>query len=292
MQNQIDIRLVRNLKTTSKICAFFVLLIGLTATVGWQFDVSAFKRIFPSLPVIAPNTSVFLIIIALLLLVSSFRKKGSAAKHVIMIFSGLISLLGLLTFLEYLTNLNLGVDQLFFASKMGASIVRMSPQSALNFFAVGIAIFFFNSNFSKAKEIGQWILVAIGLVAFASLAGFIYKIAGLYTISPFKGMAAHTAVAFLFAFVSMLFLYPEVGFMRIFVRKGISSLAARRLLAALLAIFIFEFFVMVGRSMGVYNEIYESLIHLVVVAGVFFFLFFPHFIPSTNWPWRNKQLNT
>ena len=34
-----------------------VFLIGLSALVGWQFDLIFFKRIVSSLPIIAPNTA-------------------------------------------------------------------------------------------------------------------------------------------------------------------------------------------------------------------------------------------
>jgi signal transduction histidine kinase len=273
-KNQIENTIVKKLEFISKVCALFVFLIGSLATLGWQFDFALFKRIHPSLPVIAPNTAVSFVIISILILISSLKNQRNKLRYLILFASLVISVLGVLTLFEYIFGISIGIDRLFFARKMGETIVRMSPQSALNFFAIGITFFCFNSHFRKSREIGQWVLVGAGIIAFASLSGFIYNIADLYTISPFKGMAAHTAVAFLFAFTGMILLHSDIGFMKIFTRRGLASIAARRLFSALVIVFILEVLVMIGRRTGIYNETYESLIHLVIVTGIFIFLIF------------------
>lgn len=145
MKNQIDSRIVKKLKFASKVCAFFVLAIGGLATLGWQFNITLFKRIFPSLPVIAPNTAVFFVFISMLILISGMKNQRQKLRYLGLFFSLAISTLGLLTLFEYIFGINIGIDRLFFARKMGEIVIRMSPQSALNFFAVGLALFFLSS---------------------------------------------------------------------------------------------------------------------------------------------------
>ena len=268
-------QLVSRFRLVAQALASFVCLIGISATLGWQFNVSILKRILPSLPVIAPNTAVAFIIVGISILVLSKKNRGkSIANYFLWALSAAILVLGMATLLEYIFQINLGVDRIFFARQMGASTVRMSPQSAFNFFSIGLAMFFFAFPGRKTIAIGQAIILLAGCVALTSLFGFIYNIADLYTIGPYKGMAAHTAVAFVLVFASLLLSHSEAGFMQIFVRRGLSAVAARRLFGALTIVFLFEILVMEGRRSNLYGATSESLIHLVVVAGVFVFLIF------------------
>jgi signal transduction histidine kinase len=166
---------------------------------------------------------------------------------------------------------------MFFARKMGAGAVRMSPQSALNFLLVGTALFFYSSKEKKRVLWGQIAILAAGSTALVSLFGFIYSVAGLYTIAPYKGMATHTAVAFVLTFLGILALRPETGLVRIFISRGLSGMAARRLLSALFSILVIEILVMLGGKVGFYSFSYEALIHLFIVTGVFIFLIFYSF---------------
>ncbi|MDP1845485.1 MAG: HAMP domain-containing sensor histidine kinase [Candidatus Moranbacteria bacterium] len=277
MAAQINSRFIRRLEAVSKAFAAGVFFIGLLAIIGWQFDVLVLKKVLPSLPVIAPNTAFSFTLIGLTLFLLLNEKTGERLRYFLFIFSSVVALVGFLTLIEYIFGLNFGIDNLFFARKMGASIVRMSPQSAFNFLAVGISLFFFLRNTKKGMLIGQIVIVAAGLISLLSLLGFIYNLSSLYTISPYKGMAAHTAVAFIMIFVSILALRPEIGLVKIFCGNGLSGHAARRLFVAMIFLVIIETLVMIVRRIEIYDYAYESLFHLLVVAGVFVYLIFVAF---------------
>ena len=225
---------------------------------------------------ISPNTAFSFILIGLTLFFSN-KKTGERLQSLFLIFSSAVALIGFLTLLEYIFGLNFRIDNLFYAQRMSSSIVRMSPQSAFNFLAVGISLFFFLGNTKKGMLIGQIVIVIAGLISLFSLLGFIYNLSSLYTISPYKGMAAHTAVAFVMIFTSILALKPEMGLTKIFSGKGISGHAARQLFTTLLFLIVVETLVMAGRRIGLYDYTYESLFHLLIVAGVFFYLIFVTF---------------
>ena len=95
-----------------------------------------------------------------------------------------------------------------------------------------------------------------------SLFGFIYNISSFYTISSFKGMAAHTAISFTMVFFSVLLIFPDFGFMRIFVSRGLSGLAARRLLFVLVCMIAAEVLATIGRRINIFDYSFELLIHL------------------------------
>ncbi|MDD5489530.1 MAG: HAMP domain-containing sensor histidine kinase [Candidatus Moranbacteria bacterium] len=277
-KTQINIHLATHLKIFSKVLATLVFLIGFFAVLGWQFEIDIFKKVAPSLPVIAPNTACSFVLIGLFLFFLNWTKENHKfMRSLVSFLSILIAILGMLTLIEYIFRLNFGIDRLFFARKMGTDIVRMSPQSALNFLLVGMALSFYSSKEKKHVFWGQIAIVAAGIMALVSLFGFIYGVAGLYTIAPYKGMAAHTAIAFVLTFLGILMLRPETGLVRIFASRGLSGMAARRLLAALLSILVIEILVMLGAKTGFYSFSYEALVHLLIVTGVFIFLIFYSF---------------
>ncbi|MFA5926014.1 MAG: ATP-binding protein [Parcubacteria group bacterium] len=275
MNTQTDIKIANKLKSTSKILSFFVFLTGLAALIGWQFNIEILKRIYLNFPVIAPNTAFSFILVGAALLF--FSLNGKAARRIQPLFfflSFIVFLVGLLTLIEYLIGLDLKIDKTFFAQKMGEKVVRMSPQSALNFIAVGLSLLFFSRNTKRAITIGQSIIILTGFISLVSLLGFVYNISALYTISTYKGMAAHTAVSFVAIFAGILFLRPEAGFIRVFCGKELSGHVSRRLFLILLFLLFLEVVVMDLQRIGLYNSSYESLIHLIVVATIFAYLIF------------------
>jgi len=252
MPKQINPQLVRRLKYFSKFLGGLVFLVGLAALVGWQFDAVFLKSIVPSFPVIAPNTSFsfFLGGIVLFLIVSRKTKERKYLTVVSYTFSSLIALVGFFTLLEYLFGVNFGIDRLLFAAAQGETTIRMSPQSAFNFLMVGISLLFIVGQKKEKVRVGQAIILLAGTVSLVSLFGFIYNITSFYTISPFKGMAVHTAVSFTMIFFSVLLVFPDFGFMRIFVSRGLSGLAARRLLLVLVFMIVAEVLATIGRRLN------------------------------------------
>lgn len=276
MPKKTNPQLIRRLKYFSRIFGGMVFLIGLSALVGWQFDLTFFKKIVSSLPIIAPNTAFSFFLGGIVLFLTADPKAGEKKYLTIIsyIFSSLIAFIGLFTLLEYLFGINLGIDRLLFAGAQSESAVRMSPQSAFNFLMVGVSFLFFVGQGKEKVKIGQAIILLAGAVSLVSLFGFIYNISSFYTITPYKGMAAHTAVAFTMIFFGILLANPEIGFMRIFVSRGLSGLAARRLFFVLLLMIAAEVLATIGRRTSIFDYSFELLIHLLVILGAFVYLIF------------------
>jgi signal transduction histidine kinase len=277
MNSQINLRLIRVLRHLAAYLSLAVFSIGLLAIIGWWADVEIFKRVLPSLPVIAPNSAVSFVVSGLSIFILSRKNTGSKTNYLVWFFSLFLIAVSLPTIIEYISGISFWIDSILFSQKMGSMVVRMSPQSAINFLAVGVSLLLFNLHTRRSVMLGQAVILVAGLLALLSLFGFIYNFPNLYTISHYKGMAAHTAVAFVLIFISMLSLRPDHGYMKIFVNHGISSLVARRLISALLALVVIEVLVMLGGRNGLYNYDYESVIHLFIVAGVFFYLIYVTF---------------
>jgi signal transduction histidine kinase len=276
MPKQTNPQLIRRLKYFSRIFGGIVFLVGLSALVGWQFDLIFFKRIVSNLPIIAPNTAFSFFLGGIVLFLIADRQAGEKKylKIISRIFSSLIAFIGLFTLLEYLFGINLGIDRLLFAGAQSEVAVRMSPQSAFNFLMVGVSFLFIAGQKKEKVRVGQAIILLAGAVSLVSLFGFIYNISSFYTISPFKGMAAHTAMAFVAMFFGILLANPEIWFMRVFVSRSLSGLAARRLFFVLLLMIAAEVLATIGRRINIFDYSFELLIHLLVILGAFVYLIF------------------
>lgn len=156
MPKQKNQQMIKHLKYFSKILGGIVFLVGLAGIVGWQFDILFLKRILPSFPIIAPNTalSFFLGGIVLFLVANSKTEEKKYLKIILYIFSSFIALAGFFTLLEYLFEVNFGIDCFLFAAAQGETAVRMSPQSAFNFSMVGISFLFILGQKNEKIKIG------------------------------------------------------------------------------------------------------------------------------------------
>lgn len=276
MSKQINPQIVRRLRKISEVLSAAVFLTGMAALLGWSFDIIFLKRIISSFPIIAPNTALAFLLLGIILF-SSLRCEACERGYCSLtsgLLSSLIVAVGFLTLLEYLFGLNFGIDRLLFAGAQGSVAIRMSPQSAFNFLMVGVAFLFIFWQKGEKIKIGQVIILIAGAVSLLSLFGFIYNISSFYTIAPYKGMAAHTAIAFVMIFLAALFMRSEFGFMRIFVIRGLSGIAARRLIITLFIVIIAEVFVTVGQRIGLFDYSIEIFLHLLVIVGAFIYLIF------------------
>ncbi|MDD3487509.1 MAG: HAMP domain-containing sensor histidine kinase [Candidatus Moranbacteria bacterium] len=275
MEKQINPQIANRLKNASQFLGAFVFFIGFFALVGWQFDWVLFKNIFPGLPTIAPNTAFALFLSGLVLFLDArgVTDKKEYIRHLGYIFSAVIFFLGLATLVEYLFGASFGVDRILFAASQGGS-VRMSPQSAFNFLMLGLSLFFVLGKSKEAVREGQAVILITGVVSLISLFGFIYNITSFYTLASFKGMAAHTAAAFVMMFFGVLLSHPDVGFVRIFSSRNPSGITARRLFGTLMFVLAMEVFIAVGNRQGFFGADTDALFQLIVIGGSFVYLIF------------------
>ncbi len=113
-----------------------------------------------------------------------------------------VLVLGLLTLIEYLFDVSLGIDQLFFKPYLTVGTShpgRMAPNTALCFVLVSINLFLlrFNSRHLLAYFSSQLLSVLIGCLGFAAIAGYIFNYDGSLGWGNFARMAPLTAAVFI-----------------------------------------------------------------------------------------------
>lgn len=111
--------------------------------------------------------------------------------------------LGSLTLCEYLTGLDLQIDELFFNHYITTNTYSpgmMSPGTALCFLLSGFAFMICRSNYTLFRAL----YLAVLVMSLAVSIGYLFGVHELYSFGIFTDMAVHTALGFLLVGVGLL----------------------------------------------------------------------------------------
>lgn len=168
-------------------------ILGLVVLTGWHVHNQALVQVQPSFVPMQYNTALgFLLSGVGLLLVAQGR-----------LWTAVISALGagtigLLTLSQYLTGVDLGIDQLLmehYITVETSHLGRMAPNTALCFALVGVAIAgLCDDRLTRSVGLVGMLVVALGLAAFA---GYVGGLETAYGWGELTRMAVHTALGFL-----------------------------------------------------------------------------------------------
>jgi signal transduction histidine kinase len=177
------------------------------------------------------NTALSLAALGAALLVCLERPRN---RRLCLALTALPAALGLGTLFQYVTGLNLGIDELLFrdvwTSESARFPNRMSPNAALQFVLLAAATFLVTRKDARWVRAGQSLaLLVMTLCAFA-LVGYLYSIVALYQPTPFIRISPYTAVADSFLGFAVLAVRADVGFARAAASPSIGGFLARRLL--------------------------------------------------------------
>ena len=187
-----------------------------------------------------------------------------------------VLLIGILTVSEYLCSWNLGIDQLLFRDtsemQMTSHPGRMGLNSALNFIFVGIALVLLSrKRHQRSYLYAQIFTLLAGLIAFAALIGYVYKVEIIYGVLPHNTtMALHSVLTFLVLCIGILWTRPEQGLMRVVMSDTYGGLFARRLLVAAIAVpFFLGWIIVQGKHTKQYDGTFAISLFAIVQIVIF-----------------------
>jgi len=266
-------KFISRLKKFSQIAGTIVTLVGAMVLLGWMFDITTLKSVFPGLVSMKPNTSLGFIFSGLSLLFLNFKKSNPITQRIAQASAVIVGLIGLLTFYQYISGQGLGIDQLLFKEPPGTvgtyAPGRMAATTALNFLLIGLALLFlFNP---KGYKTAQSLTVIAGLIGLLNLMGYLYGVKTLYGVATHTQMALHTALAFVIIGFGILCSRPEAGFMRLVISDTVGAIMLRRLLPiAILAPFLFGWLRIIGQKENLYGMEFGTA--LVAIANITIFV--------------------
>lgn len=173
-----------------------VILLGVFVIYGWYSGNTNLLQVQPGFAPMQFNTALAFILsgVALLLCMAGRRVPG-------VVCALLVILLGVLTLIQYLFGVNLGIDELFidhYLTVQSSSPGRMAPNTALCFILSGLILLFVSSpNTHRSSSLITGILSTsvLGLSTIAVL-GYVFDIQPAYAWGKFTNMALHTSTGF------------------------------------------------------------------------------------------------
>ena len=170
MTDPIDEVISRRVHGVLAACAALSVGFGVWVLAGWAFDIHVAKSIVPGEITVKPNTALCFMLLGLALWL---QVRGGAAarwKRVGAASASLTALvIGFISFLEYLTGWDAGIDQLLFRDVPGEALgsVRpglMSPITAISFLCLGMALLLLDSKTKLSRGLVH-VLCTVSILA-------------------------------------------------------------------------------------------------------------------------------
>ena len=196
-------------RALARICAIASLALGILVMIGWHLRIPVVIQIHPDFVPMQYNTALGFASAGIGVLAAS----GSHRRRTV-IAGCVAGLIGSLTLVEYLSGVDLSIDQLFMRHYITVSTPqpgRMAPNTALCFTLTGAALLLAGIRSRRAE---RWVVVSllsalvIGLGTVA-LAGYAVGMPTAYGWSSLTRMAAHTSLGFIVLGVGMLALTKQ-----------------------------------------------------------------------------------
>jgi two-component system, LuxR family, sensor kinase FixL len=227
------------------------MLVGVTVLLGWAFGIAALKSLMPGLATMKPLTALGLSLAAVALWLTQSNERVTSSQ----VCAGVVTVIGGMVSLEYVLNLNIGIDQLLFPQAVQAEVGlhpgRPAPTTAFCLFLLGLALL---SIRHRSKALMPLLTVSILLIGLLALVGYVYGVSSLYQIEPYSSMALHTALLLVILTVGVLAASPEHPFVEVFTSNLMGGVIVRRLLlAAIIIPFIFSWLQLQGELLGWYD---------------------------------------
>lgn len=266
----------------SKIFAAFTIVIGALSMLGWILDLSYLKAVIPQLIAIKFNTALCIFLIGL---VCYFYSSALNPKNrwVNLAFAALVFVVSFLTFLQYFSDYNFGIDELVFKDTEVTFLKpgRMSVISAVVLTLTSLSILLMAVK--QLRTIAGLIQILCLFISVLSLLGYLYGASGLLSFLPYKTIAPQTVAAFICMNLSLLVSDAESVILKPFLAKQSGGQLSRKLLPILTVTLM-----IIGFSVREVTQFYriDASIDGVVVVTVSIFLF-SFFI----W-WNARHLNS
>jgi two-component system CheB/CheR fusion protein len=257
--------------------------IGALGLFGTFVDIRWLASVRSGLVAIKVNTAVAIVLAALSLGLQIERRPGPRLR-VARACAGVVGAIGLLTLLEDLLGVDLGIDQLLWHEPLGAVGTvhpgRPAPNAALVLLLLGIALLVLDVETRKRRCPSQFLSIGAIAIAAVGFLGYVYGTGGLYAIGGYTPISLGAAVALALLGTGCLAARPDRGFMATITSRSAGGIMARRLLAAIvIAPVLLDLIGLVGVRRGLYDSAFNDALHIVTLTGTFLIFL-----------WRNARL--
>ena len=267
LSNSINFR--SNLKTVSEILSIILIIIGFIILIGWTFNIPIFKSPGPEFSTIKSNIALCLILIGASLWLQQTKRINVHNRRAAQILAIIVLIIGLLTIIEHIFNLNLGLDQILFIEPYGATNTfspnRISLITAIELVITSISLLILDKKVNKHVP-AQYLMILVGILALMVLLGYLYNAPEFYQIYYYNAASIYGGLSFMLIFLAVLAARPETGFMKVLTSGEYGSVFGIRILIALAVISIFLGWLrMVGQNLGYYSAAFGTALYTISI---------------------------
>jgi PAS domain S-box-containing protein/putative nucleotidyltransferase with HDIG domain len=246
--------------------------LGLATLTGWAIDNDILKSGGPGLVTMKANTAVCLVLTGLSL--ALLRHPGARRwdRVVGRALALVVGTVGALTLVEWIFGVDLGIDRLLFEEAAGAATTsvpgRMAENTAIVLCLFSIALLTLDRPGRGQGWVASGAAIAGGVIAVATLAGYLLGATSLYPVSRDAQMAVTTAVAFTVLSLGVVCARTDTGLVRLIGSDTVGGTLIRVLLpTAFLVPLALGAVRLVGEGAGFYGaETGEWLFAMAVIA--------------------------
>jgi signal transduction histidine kinase len=186
-------------------------------------------------------------------------------------------LIGALHSLEYLLDMNFGIDELLVTDALIPEALanpgRMSPIAALCFVFTGIALLLIDTTPKKRKaHLPSVFLAPVFLITFLAVVGYLYGVTSFYKIGPYIRIAWQTAVCFLILGLGILIARPDAGPIYFMTRSSVADMTRRLLIPAILVPVLLGWLRLQAQTSGYVGLELGIAFHTVSLVAIFMLL--------------------
>jgi PAS domain S-box-containing protein len=217
----------------------YALIVGVLTMLGYALNVRRLTDWIDDGISMFPNAAACAILGGFALLLLTVAGDHKAWRVVLRVTSCIVGLVGGLTLLQHLADVNLGMDTLLFERTWGqraaAAPMRMGPPASTSYLVIGTALLL-GTRGPRAKRIAAALALVIVGIASLSLVGYWFGADHLFGVARFTGIALQTSSALAAIGIGLIASLPEYGLAAVLRRDDPGGVIVRRLLLPIIAI--------------------------------------------------------
>lgn len=224
----------KSLRITNSITGIIFLLTS-AVMISWFLDLRVLLTIFPNGASMKFNTALLFWLIALILIIRSWKKESTFKLTIGLNF--ILLLISGYTFMEYILPLPISIDNIFVVDHLSEEFPgRMSPATALSFILSGIGLLGILLENKFLKAIAEYALLIVSIITLITLVSYFIGVSSDNKTFFIHSMAVHTAALF-FILVHILSLKNNTnGFTAVLLGPHVGSRLLRTILIMIIGI--------------------------------------------------------
>lgn len=224
----------RRLRHIAWVSGVIVLVIGVMGTLCWVLDTAVQGSVLPGFAPMKMNAAVAFVLAGTSLLLQMTPGAPQHRTHLGRGCAVIVLAIGCATLFEYLTDVDLHIDELLVRAPDPAlhasRSARMAVLTAIGFALSGAALMLLDAGTRPMRLTSQVLAFGVLLVGLVVCTGYLLGATALYALPGLTSMAVHTAIGFTVFATGVLLSRPSRAIIEVLAQDNPAGAAIRRIL--------------------------------------------------------------